>query len=309
MEYNGKNLEQVLALSRKYSEEYPNGNPEDRAIFTHSDLRHANLRNAKLVGAYFKDVNLRYSDLGGSILSHAEFEDCFMEHAFLRKIEAESLGMQNVDLSYSDISESHITCSYFNDCHFDYSRLVGLDFREVRLNRIRAGFIEADSISACDISGHDVKLERSDLSNSYLCRVSVKDLYLSACCTEGMTVVESDKINIPLSCPDTGAFIGWKKCICENGTHAIVKLQIYDTSERVSGGGRKCRCSKAKVLEIQDLSGSRNDIKEARSIYANEFVYVVGHNVKPLERFEKNRWEECSSGIHFFITRKEAVDY
>ena len=28
-----------------------------------------------------------------------------------------------------------------------------------------------------------------------------------------------------------------------------------------------------------------------------------------IDDFEKNRWDECSRGIHFFITREEAVRY
>jgi hypothetical protein len=27
------------------------------------------------------------------------------------------------------------------------------------------------------------------------------------------------------------------------------------------------------------------------------------------DAFDENRWNECSHGIHFFITRKEAEDY
>lgn len=28
-----------------------------------------------------------------------------------------------------------------------------------------------------------------------------------------------------------------------------------------------------------------------------------------MTEFDKNRWDECSEGIHFFITRDEAVNY
>jgi len=28
-----------------------------------------------------------------------------------------------------------------------------------------------------------------------------------------------------------------------------------------------------------------------------------------IKDFDINRWNECASGIHFFITKQEAVDY
>ena len=27
------------------------------------------------------------------------------------------------------------------------------------------------------------------------------------------------------------------------------------------------------------------------------------------DKFDENRWNECSNGIHFFINRQEAVNY
>ena len=48
--------------------------------------------------------------------------------------------------------------------------------------------------------------------------------------------------------------------------------------------------------------------QEAVSNYDNSFAYNVGE-VVTVENFDENRWEECSAGIHFFITREEAVRY
>jgi hypothetical protein len=38
------------------------------------------------------------------------------------------------------------------------------------------------------------------------------------------------------------------------------------------------------------------------------FAYKVGDMVS-VDDFDTNRWNECAPGIHFFITRQEAVDY
>lgn len=37
-------------------------------------------------------------------------------------------------------------------------------------------------------------------------------------------------------------------------------------------------------------------------------MYEVGKTVS-VDDFDENRWHECSTGIHFFITREEAVRY
>ena len=103
--------------------------------------------------------------------------------------------------------------------------------------------------------------------------------------------------------PECGSFIGWKRV----GAH-IIKLKILDDAKRSNATGRKCRCSAAEVLEIQNIDGTESGIDR---VYNNNYCganYVVGEIVTP-DSFDDDRWNECSNGIHFFITRQEAVDY
>ena len=109
---------------------------------------------------------------------------------------------------------------------------------------------------------------------------------------------------IPYACPDFGMFIGFKKA-CNN---LIVVLEIPEDAKRLSATGRKCRCDKARVLEIQDLDGTKSDKTEAVSRHDENFIYRVGEIVS-VPDFCEDRWNECSEGIHFFINRQEAVDY
>ena len=106
-----------------------------------------------------------------------------------------------------------------------------------------------------------------------------------------------------LQCPIEGSFIGWKKC-----DGYIVKLKICEDAERSSSTSLKCRCSKAEVLEIQNLDGSVADITEICSNYDKNFIYKVGETIE-VKDFDKCRWNECSTGIHFFIDRNMAVIY
>ena len=114
---------------------------------------------------------------------------------------------------------------------------------------------------------------------------------------------ENTKINLPISCPDTGAFTAWKKA-----RGYIVQLEIPAEAKRVSATTRKCRCNMAKVVAIQNIDGTDSDLREVCSGYDHNFIYKVGETVT-VDRFDDNRWNECSNGIHFFITRQEAVEY
>ena len=119
----------------------------------------------------------------------------------------------------------------------------------------------------------------------------------------GANLQGAKNLSLPIACPEEGSFIGFKKA---NG--CIVKLEIPEDALRCSATGRKCRCSKAKVLSITNYDGSDAGVNAVPSSYDGSFVYTVGEMVE-VKDFNPDRWNECSSGIHFFITRQEAVDY
>jgi hypothetical protein len=100
-----------------------------------------------------------------------------------------------------------------------------------------------------------------------------------------------------LQCSEEGSFIGWKKC----RNNVIVKLLIPEDAKRSSATSRKCRASKVEVLEVYGadfgVSLSDEDVK-----------YMKGETVYP-DSFDDDRWNECSNGIHFFITRQEAENW
>ena len=108
---------------------------------------------------------------------------------------------------------------------------------------------------------------------------------------------------IPYACPDTGSFIGYKKA-----SNMIIKLEITEDAKRVSATGRKCRCNKAKVLGIYDYERNLLEDKEVASDRDKDFIYRVGEFVE-VKDFDEDRWNECSTGIHFFINFQEAVEY
>ena len=112
--------------------------------------------------------------------------------------------------------------------------------------------------------------------------------------------------------PDEGDIIGWKKAWTD-GTmlpkSVIVKLLIPADAQRSNATGRKCRASTARVLDLQDKQG--NSLPSDTTAYSGhdtDFTYKKGETIH-VEDFDTNRWKECAPGIHFFITRIEAVKY
>ena len=150
-------------------------------------------------------------------------------------------------------------------------------------------------------------LTRADLTGADLTRASLTGANLTGADLYGADLTGADltgaDLYVPMACPDAGEFVGWKKA-----SGLIVKLKITEDADRSSATGRKCRCNKAEVLELQNLDGSKADVCSVSSSRDRNFVYTVGAVVE-VPDFDKNRWNECAAGIHFFINRQEAVNY
>ena len=186
------------------------------------------------------------------------------------------------------------------------TRLYKADLRGVNLSE--ANLNEAD-LSEAELSGANLymaelrgaNLNEADLSEAEL---SGANLYMAE--LRGANLNGANTANalfISLQCPEEGSFIAWKRC----GKH-IVKLQVTETAKRSSATSRKCRCSEALVLDIQKEDGSPSGLTKIKSRYDPSFIYRVGE-VARVDEFDEDRWNECSTGIHFFITREEAVNY
>lgn len=169
----------------------------------------------------------------------------------------------------------------------------------LRFANLRGAYLRGADLSGADLSGADLRgayLSGADLSGAYL---SGADLICA-----NLSNVKADHTTAMFfpQCPD-GEFVGYKKA-----GGKIVKLLIPEDAKRSSATTLKCRCSKAKVLEIQELDGSPSSAKEVLSKFDNDFIYRVGETVF-VEDFDDNRWNECTTGIHFFISRDTAVSY
>ena len=193
-------------------------------------------------------------------------------------LDAHKFWLLGIDGRKADLMGADLRGADLRDANLRDANLIGADLREANL---RGANIRYANLRDANIIGAD--LMRADLRDANLIGAN---------------------LNYPISCPEKGSFIGFKKC----RDSLIVELEITDDSLRCSATGRKCRCSKAKVISITNLNGTPADVNVAHSIKNYDFIYKVGEIVEAKD-FDTNRWNECSTGIHFFIDRNRAVKY
>ena len=178
-------------------------------------------------------------------------------------------------------------------------------------NLRRADLRNADFREA-SLFGADLRyanLSGADLRDANLCKANLRGANLRGAKLQNTDIVcavisEDTKIDYPIACPETGSFIGYKKAVSEK----IVKLQICKDAKRSSATAKKCRCSKALVLAIENMDGSDSGLQEIESHFDPCFIYRVGE-IAEVYNFDNDRWRECASGIHFFMDRQDAVEY
>ena len=192
--------------------------------------------------------------------------------------------LRNADLRNADLRYADLRYANLSDADLRYTNLRHADLSEADLSY--ANLSEAD-LSYANLRNVDLcnaDLRNADLRNAKLC--NAKNVPF-----------------IPYACPDFGMFIAYKKA-----SGHIVELEIPEDAKRLSATTRKCRCDKAKVLRILNYDRTVAYVKEVRSNYDSGFKYKVGEFVS-VDNFDEDRWNECSTGIHFFINFQEAVDY
>ena len=197
--------------------------------------------------------------------------------------------LSGVNLIEADLSGALLSGTNLSGADLSGADLSGADLRRTNLSR-------------ADLSWAD--LRGADLSGANLINAKLDGAILLFANLEEVNILSEiiDKF-FPLVCPSDGSFIAWKKC----GDY-IVKLLIPEDALRSSAFGRKCRANKAKCLDIQNMDGTHSGLTRIKSDYDSHFMYRIGKTVI-VNDFDTNRTHECSTGIHFFITRQEAVNY
>jgi hypothetical protein len=179
--------------------------------------------------------------------------------------------------------------AYLTGANLREADLTGANLEEAYLTgaNLRGAYLRGADLTGANLRGAD--LRGADLTGAYLTGAKLRGAYLTGADLEWL-------ISYTSICPE-GDIIGWKKCV----GGVIVKLLIPNDAKRSNATGRKCRAEYAEVLDVigADVGISKHD---------ETTEYRKGETVK-CDKWGEDRWAECSGGIHFFITRREAEAY
>ena len=209
---------------------------------------------------------------------------------------------QGVSLAYADLRGANLAGANLSYANLNNANLFGADLSFTNLSDTNLSY---SNLKRTELFG--TNLSYANLSNVQLSYVNLDDTYFF------YNAILDNVKGLNDKCPKEGSFIGWKICYI-NHRHPykcclyIVKLEIPEDAKRSSSTTNRCRCSKAKVLDIQKLNGTKADVDIVYSGYDKNFKYKVGEIVE-VPDFDERYWKECSRGIHFFMNKEDAIKY
>lgn len=244
--------------------------------------KRANFRNVVLTGL-LRDIDFSKASFEGVTAKYATFSDCkfnkchFDEDCSFVSADFNGCDFTDVEMNYG----TNFTEATFDRCNFKNANCYGSNFRDT-------------SFWNTDLTKVDTR--EADFTNADFMNCKLDNIKHNEC-----------TCGIALACPEKGAFTAFKKAKLYNGEYCIVELQVPADALRSSATTRKCRVSKAKVVAVYKMD-EKSVKQNAYSTHTRSFVYKLGKTVE-VKNFDKNRWNECSTGIHCFITKREAEQY
>ena len=253
--------------------------------------------------------NLDGLNLNGAVLNGASLNGASLNKALLNEASLNGASLNEASLNWASLNGTLLDEASINRASLNWASLNGAVLNGSSLNRTSLNWASLNGALLNEASLNEASLNWASLNGAVLNEASLNETSLNGAVLNGASL-DGASLNrvinlpfIPFACPDIGAFIGWKK-----SSGKIIKLEIPEDAKRCSATSDKCRCNKAKVLEIQEIDGSISDITKISSDYDIKFIYEVGKTVS-VKDFCEDRWRECSQGIHFFINRQSAVEY
>jgi len=233
-------------------------------------------------GADLRSADLSGANLMSADLSDADLSDANLRGADLRGADLRGANLMSADLRDADLSDANLSDANLRDANLSGANLMSADLSDADL---RDANLRGADLSGANLMSAD--LRDADLSDANLMGADLSDININ-----------ESTFGIAMNCPEDGSFVAYKKCKSDK----IVKLLIPEDAKRSSATTYKCRADRAIVLEISDGSDC------AISQYDDSFIYKVGQTVT-VNNFDNNRWDECSTGIHFFMSKLMAEKY
>ena len=249
----------------------------------------ANLRDADLRGVILQDADLRDANLRGANLRWTNLENADLRGANLRGADFEGANLHGTILASANLEGAHLRGANFGGANFGGANLQGANLQGADLigaNLQNANLRDADFRSA-------------ELLDANLRGANLRDANLAGVDLEGAIFSENWQIVPPMG----QSFAAFKK----TRDVVVLELLIPGSAQRTSSLiGRKCRTNEALVVGV--AHGVANDTGIYKSLHRMDFTYEIGKTARE-PAFDPDIRVECTAGIHFFLTKEEAIDY
>jgi len=165
--------------------------------------------------------------------------------------------------------------------------------------------LAAASLEGASLDG--ANLDEANLDEANLVGASLVGASLDGASLDGASLVGANLDGVKKlhyqNCPEEGSFIAFKK----GRKQEIIKLEIPAKAKRTSSIiGRKCRAELAKIISIEKNGEQLESCDNWSSKYLMR--YRVGFTVTA-DGYNDDPRLECTNGIHFFISKQEAIDW
>lgn len=244
----------------------------------------------------------------------------------LTKVNLDLLVIEGINVKHIELCRCDIKKIVIRSCVALFIAIKGCNFEQIEFEEVTAS--ESIIISGCN--AHSLNMNNILSRMAYITSNDIGCAILSRCTFFGGAIDDGERMKIGVvnstlnrmvmtvpeenisyddfsygvgnTIPMEGSFVGYKRC----RSGKIVTLLITEDAKRSIGTRHECRCSKAKVLKIEDKHG--NNCLKAVSSYDPNFVYKVGEIVES-DGFDEDRWSVCEPGIHFFIDKEMAKQH
>lgn len=230
-------------------------------------------------------------------ISEKELKDMLHDQENHRNLLLREVSFEDMDLSGFNLAGIDFTLSSFQNVCLNGVDLSGavienalLDGCSMKRSIFRNTNMKTASMRYCDMTDCDIR--GANLFGAVLEHARL----------DGIISDESTQW-FRMCCPENGPILGYKKCVNDR----LVQLLIPADAKRTSATLPSCRCSRAKVLTIKSFD-STEEFEEAWSLVDENFVYHKGQWVE-VKDFNEDRWMDSTTGIHFWMSREEAIAY
>jgi len=191
----------------------------------------------------------------------------------------ECANLRDADLRGASLANADLRGAYLRWANLENVNLRGADLRgaNLRVANLRGAHLRGADLTGADLTG--ANLRGASLAGAIL--------------PENWQIVP----------PAGQSFAAFKKT--RDGV--VLELLIPGSAQRTSNLiGRKCRANEAFVAGV--AYGNANSTGIYESMHCLGFTYEVGKMASE-PSFNPDIRVECTTGIHFFMTKEEAINY